>query len=287
MSEFNHMHVTAMPHGFAARVTGLDLRQPLMPPVLAELRRAWIRHAVLTFPDQVLDPAAIERFSAQLGPFGHDPYVAAMDGFEHVIEVRREARETAPIFGSLWHSDWSFQVAPPSATVLYGAEVPPVGGDTVFAEGYRAFAALSPTMRELLARLRGVHSAAPAYGPQGLFSRDDSSRSMRIIVSPAAESCEVHPIVRRHPESGRDVLYVNHVYTIAIEGMHLNESRALLDFLFKHMVQDEFVYRHRWQPRTLLLWDNRCVVHYAEGGYQGHRRLMYRTTIAGERPSAA
>ena len=269
-----------------AHVSGIDLASPLTPARVAQIHAAFARHPVLVFPDQDLDPGAIERLGAALGPFGHDPYVMPLDDHAHVIEVRREARETAPIFGSLWHSDWSFQATPPSATVLYGAEVPPVGGDTLFADGYRAFEALSPVMQDLLADLRGVHSAAPSYGPQGLFARDDASRSMRIVVSAAAEATESHPIVRRHPASGRRALFVNHVYTVGIEGMRGDESRALLEFLFKHMTRPEFVYRHRWQSRTLVMWDNRCVVHYADGGYAGHRRVMYRITLAGERPCA-
>lgn len=286
MTQTTALEIKPRPHGFAAEVRGIDLAASLDENTVTALRTALATHSVLSVPEQDLNPAALERFSAQVGAFGHDPYVAPMDGFEHVIEVIREARETAPIFGSLWHSDWSFQATPPSATVLFAAEVPPVGGDTVFADAYRAFESLSPTMQALLAQLNGVHTAAPAYGPKGLFARDDASRSMRIIVSPEAEQMEVHPLVRRHPLSGRRALYLNHVYTIGIEGMRADESKTLLDFLFRHMTQAAFVYRHRWQAGTLVMWDNRCVVHYADGGYEGHRRLMYRTTLAGERPCA-
>ncbi len=246
--------------GFGAAITGLDLTTPL-------------------------DAATVERFSAHVGPFGVDPYVEPIDGYDHVLEVRRDAQETAPIFGSLWHSDWSFQRRPPSGTLLYGVEVPPVGGDTLFADGYRAYEALSPTMQDLLSELKAVHSATRAYGPSGLFSRDDESRSMRIIVSEKADAREIHPVVRTHPVSGRKALYVNHVYTLAIEGLHAKESRALLDFLFKHMTQAPFIYRHRWRANMLTMWDNRCVMHYAHGGYDGYRRVMLRTTVAGERPA--
>lgn len=286
MSTTTAIDIVTRPNEFGATVSGVDLREPLEADELALLRDAFARHGVLSFPEQELDPAALERVSAQFGQFGHDPYVEPMRGFRHVIEVSREARETAPIFGSLWHSDWSFQAEPPSATLLFGAEVPPVGGDTVFADGCRAYAALSPTFQQMLHGLRGVHTAAPAYGPKGLFSRDDDTRSMRIVVSPEAENTQAHPLVRRHPVSGRLALYVNHVYTVAIEGMHAAESRALLDYLCRHMTQPQFVYRHRWRAGTLLMWDNRCVVHYADGGYEGHRRLMFRTTLAGERPAA-
>jgi taurine dioxygenase len=135
-----------------------------------------------------------------------------------------------------------------------------------------------------LAGLRAIHSAAPAYGPSGLFARDDDSRSMDIVISKEAEATESHPIVRTHPHSGRRSLFVNHVYTVAVEGMHRFESRSLLRELFDHMVTDEFTYRHKWRPDMLVLWDNRCVLHYAEGGYEGHRRVMHRTVVAGERP---
>ncbi len=287
MSEYSCLNVVPEAQGLVAAVRGVDLRAPLSAAAQRDLINAWARHAVLYFPDQQLDPATLEQFSSYLGPFGEDPYVKPMAGYGHVIEVCREARETAPIFGASWHSDWSFQATPPSATLLYGDIVPPRGGDTVFADGYRAFEALSATMQQLLMPLNAIHSAAPAYGPKGLFARDDDTRSMQIIVSPDADQTEVHPIVRRHPLSGRCSLYINHVYTLAIEGMRNDESRALLDFLFKHITCNDYIYRHRWQPHMLLLWDNRCVLHYADGGYQGHRRLMYRTTVAGERPQAA
>lgn len=270
--------------GFAASVTGVDLSAPLDDATRCAIIDAWTAYPVLSFPRQDLTPASLQEFSAAIGPFGHDPYVKALPEYPHVIEVKRTTGETAPIFGSLWHSDWSFQETPPSATVLYGVDVPPVGGDTVFADASRAFEALSPTMQRTLEGLRAIHSAAPSYGPKGLFARDDASRSMRIVVSPEADNSQVHPLVRRHALSGRRALYINHVYTIGIEGMRADESRALLEFLFRHMTRDEFVYRHRWRDRTLLMWDNRCVVHYADGGYEGHSRLMYRTTVAGERP---
>ncbi len=273
--------------GYAATLHGLDLAQPLDEATLVRLRAAWRDYPVLCFAGQDLDPARLQAFGAQLGPFGDDPYVAALPGFPHVIEVRREARETAPIFGSQWHSDWSFQATPPSATLLYGAEVPPLGGDTLFANGYAACAGLSADFRAWLKTRHGVHSAAPSYGPQGLFARDDATRSMRIIVSADAERSERHPVIRRHAESGRETLYVNHVYTVGIEGLRQDESRAILDYLFAHFTRPEYQYRHRWQPGSLLMWDNRCVIHLATGGYEGHRRLMYRSTLAGERPLPA
>ena len=279
--------VEPFPAGFGAEVHGLDVMSLDDERVLDGLRDDLARYGVLSLPQQRLDPSSLEAFTGRFGDFGHDPFVAPIDDNGHVIEVRRDAEETAPIFGSLWHSDWSFQESPPSATVLYGVEVPPVGGDTVFADGAAAFDALSAEMQRVLCTMRAVHTASPAYGPKGLFSKDDDTRTMKIIVSPEADNTQVHPLVRVHPVTGRKSLYINHVYTVAIDGMHEDESKLLLEFLFKHMTRPQFVFRHRWQAGTLLMWDNRTVVHYADGGYEGYRRLMYRTTVAGETPIAA
>lgn len=287
MAGYATIEVTAAPGAYAARVRAPALGGAVEEAVVDEIRRAFATWPVLAVEDQELDPAGLQAFAGRLGAFGHDPYVAPLPGHPHVIAVRRAAGETAPIFGSQWHSDWSFQATPPSATLLYGAEVPPRGGDTVFAHTARAFAALSPTLKRWLGELEAVHSAAPAYGPRGLFARDDASRSMGIIVSPEAENTERHPVVRTHLPSGRPALFVNHVYTLGLVGLAAAESRCLLEYLFQHMTRAEFLHRHRWQPRTLLLWDNRCLLHLAEGGYEGHARLMYRSTLAGERPVAA
>jgi len=196
------------------------------------------------FTGQALSPANLQAFACRFGPFGDDPHGVPMADYPHLIEVRREAHETPPIFGSAWHSGTRFQPTPPSATLLYGAQIQPQGGNPVFADGYAACAALSPTMHTLLAGLDGVHSAAPAYGPKGLFSRDDASRSMQIVVSADAARSEVHPLVRRYPVSGRAARYVNHVGTGSIDGMRLDESRALPDFLCRHLTREEFVHRH-------------------------------------------
>lgn len=270
--------------GFVASVDAPPLDAPLDPAAIAAIHAAWRDHPVLVFPRQKLDPNALAFFSSQLGEFGVDPYVRATEAHQNVIEIRREPRETAPIFGHSWHSDWSFQSQPPSATLLQSHELPPQGGDTLFASGYRAFESLSPAMQTLLTPLKGIHSARAAYGPRGLFAKDDETRSMKIVVSEDAERSCLHPIVRTHPGSGKKTLYINHVYTVGIDGFKEAESSSLLGFLFRHMSQHSFTYRHRWQDDTLLMWDNRCVIHCADGGYQGHRRVLYRTTLAGERP---
>jgi taurine dioxygenase len=276
--------VTPQPTGFGAEITGLDLSKPLPAAVMAEVKAAWVAHGVVAFPGQPLSLDALEAFTLAMGGFGHDPYVKPMAGHPNVLELRREPDEKATNFGAGWHSDWSFQATPPAATLLRSEVIPPVGGDTLFVDACRAYEALSPTMQAMLAPLRAIHSASRSYGTQGVFAKDTRARTMQIIVSEEADKTQTHPLVRTHPVTGRKALFISPVYTVAIEGLTPAESEAMLGYLFKHLTQDEFIYRHKWQAGMLLMWDNRCTMHFAEGGYDGHLRLMHRTTVAGDAP---
>ena len=270
---------------FVAEITGLQLNQRISAATIEAIKTAWAQHPVLVFPDQPLDAIELATFACNLGDFGVDPYVNPIENHDHVIEVRREPAESTPIFGASWHSDWSFQAAPPSGTLLHAQTVPPIGGDTLFADCHRAYESLPAQLKLDLLDLRASHSAARAYGPEGLFAKDDPSRSMQIVTSPDAKKVEIHPMVRTNAVTGRRGLFINHVYTIEIVDMERVKGRALLKFLFEHMTQDEFVYEHEWREDMLTLWDNRCVLHYARGGYDGYQRVMYRATLAGERPA--
>lgn len=282
---YEHISVQSVVGGFGAEITGLDLNQTLPAAARAEIKQAWYDHSVVFFPGQVMTPSQQEAFTQQIGEFGHNPFIKAMDDHPNVLEVRREAHETAKNFGAGWHSDWSFQECPPSATILHSKIIPPVGGDTRFADCASAYDALSGTMQGIVEGLTVLHSAAPSYGPKGVFAKETQTRSMEIKPSSTAEKLRAHPLVRRHPGSGRKLLFVNPTYSVRIETLHENESAALLKMLFEVITRDEFIYSHAWQPDTLLMWDNRCVLHSAQGGYDGHRRLMHRTVVAGERPS--
>jgi taurine dioxygenase len=207
-----------------------------------------------------------------------------MPGRPNVLELRREPEEKATNFGAGWHSDWSFLETPPAATLLRAQTVPPVGGDTLFVDAHRAWEALSDAMKALLAPLQAVHSARQSYGTKGVFARDTEARTMKIIVSEEADGSLTHPLVRTHPVTGRKALYISPVYTVGIEGFTPEESKALLGFLFSHLTQEQFIYRHKWTVGDVLMWDNRCTMHFAEGGYDGHLRVMHRTTVQGEVP---
>jgi len=281
---YRTIQVRPQPSGFGAEIVGVDLSRPLDGAALAEVKAAWAKHGVVAFPDQPLSLEELEAFTLQIGPFGADPFIKPMPGHPNVLELRREPDEKATNFGAGWHSDWSFQERPPAATILRSEVVPPVGGDTLFVDACRAYEALSPAMQAALAPLRAIHSAARPYGTQGSFAKEQAKRTMQIISSPEAEKTQVHPLVRTHPVTGRKALWVSPVYTVGIEGMTDEEAGAILGFCFKHLTQERLVYRHKWRAGMVLMWDNRCTMHLAEGGYDGHLRLMHRTTVAGDRP---
>jgi taurine dioxygenase len=274
------IQATAQPAACGALVHGADLTRPLSAAQVAAIRALWLQHQVLAFPDQPMEIEHIERFASCVGPFGVDPYFDAIPGHPHVAQVRREADEQTPIFAETWHSDWSFLAHPPAATVLYGNVIPPVGGDTLFANQYAAWDTLPGTMKSLLADKQGIHSARRGYSRQGQYGEKDKGRSMAIRYSDSALATQVHPIARVHPETGRTALFVSMGYTIGIEGLTDAQAAPILIELFRHQASPEFIYRHRWSANMLVMWDNRCVVHAATGGYQGHQRLLHRITVA-------
>jgi taurine dioxygenase len=265
--------------GCGALIRGVDLSRPQSPAEINLIRSAWLEHQVIGICGQDLEISDLERFAAALGPDGDDPFIAPMAGHPRVVEVRREADETTPVFAEAWHSDWSFLEASPAGTLLYGKIIPPVGGDTLFANQYAAYDALSDAMKARISPLQGIHSARRSYSPGGVYGERDKGRSMAIRYSERAMGTQLHPVVRRHRETGRPALFVNMGYTIGIDGMNDSDATALLTELFAHQTRPEFVYRHRWSPGLLTLWDNRCLLHTATGGYQGHQRLLWRITI--------
>lgn len=277
------MKITPTSSGFGAHVTNLMLAN-LTDDEVAELRNAWLTHQVLAFPDQPMTHEMLETFTLRLGEFGHDPYVAPIDGHQNILEVRREPNEKIAPFGSAWHSDWSFQESPPAATLLHAKEIPPIGGDTWYADGYAAFTALEPETQEYLCSLTALHSARRPYSHQGYAAGGGPDRSMKILPSDSALAVTEHPLVRTHPETQRKVLWINQVYTIGIKELEVQAANQLLKRLLAHTVEERFVYKHRWSTDMLTMWDNRSVQHFAQGGYDGFRRVLHRTIIAGDRP---
>lgn len=270
-----------------ALIHDIDLTQPPSDSVIAQIRAVWLQHQVIGITGQQLDIHALERFASGIGPFGEDPFIASVSGHDHVIEVKREATETTPVFAGNWHSDWSFLASPPAGTVLYGKVVPPVGGDTLFANLYEAYDALPAEMQRVADRTTAIHSARRSYSNDGRYSkRNDQGRSMDIRASDAALATQTHPLVRTHSETGRRCLFASPAYTLGVVDMPDDEAQDFLSGLFEHMDNPRFTYRHQWQPGMLTLWDNRCLNHKATGGYNGYERLMYRITV-GEKLAAS
>ncbi len=265
-----------------AVIRDIDLTQPLDSGTLNALRHAWLQHQLLVFPYQHLSITDLERFAHGMGPYGEDPYFEAMPGHPHVAQVRREANETTRIFAEAWHSDWSFMASPPAATALLGSIIPPHGGNTLFANQYAAWDALPDDVKNRLRHAMGIHSARRGYARDGAYGEKDreAGRSMAIKYDDSALKTQLQPVARVHPETGRIALYVSPGYTLGIEGWSPKESDDMMMYLFQHQTRPEFVYSHRWSTDMLLLWDNRCLIHAATGGYEGHRRLLHRITIA-------
>lgn len=263
-----------------ARVAGVDLTAPLDETTVADLRRAWLEHHVLVFPEQAIDDDDLERFARYFGPFGHDPFFGPIPGREHIAAIRRDADETSPLFAENFHSDWSFQEKPPQGTVLRSVVTPPAGGDTLFADQHAAYEAMPRELRDRLDGLRAIHSAKLPYSKEGAYGEaDQASRSMDIRPSDEALAECVHPLVVEHPETGRPAVFSTLGYIVGIEGMTQEAAIPLLEEVHGWQTRDEVIYRHEWEPDMLVLWDNRSVLHAATGGYDGHDRLLHRMTI--------
>lgn len=261
-----------------AEIHGVDLSRSLSADIVGGLRRALLDHLVIFFRDQPLSPAQFLAFARAFGTPVEYPFVKGLPDFPEIIEVKKLEHERVN-FGGIWHSDTTYLETPPMGSMLLAREVPPVGGDTMFANMYQAYETLSEGMREMLGGLRAVNCSAKADVTR---TRED-----RVASSPgeARKSYEAtHPVVRTHPETGRKALYVNTAHTLRFEGMTEEESAPLLSFLFAHQVKPEFTCRFRWEAGSIAFWDNRAAQHNPINDYHGHRRVMHRITLAGDRP---
>lgn len=257
-----------------AELLGIDLAADLSDATVAAIRQALLQYCVIFFRDQDLPPDRFLAFAKRFGTPNEYPFVKGLDGYPEIIAVAKLPHETVN-FGGVWHADTTYLQQPPMATLLLAREVPPVGGDTLFANQYLAFETLSPRLQEVLSALKGVSSSAKADASRTREDRirtDGTTESRKLLVAE-------HPAVRTHAETGRKALYVNIAHTVAFAGMTEEESAPLLGYLFRHQVRPEFTCRFRWQPGSLAIWDNRCAQHYAMNDYHGHRRIMHRITL--------
>ena len=281
-------HATISPVAglIGAEIAGVDLSRPISDAVAAELRAALAQHLVIFFRGQRLSRDDQKRVTEIFGPLSRVPYIEPSSEDPDVVAVLKEADETKiSVFGGDWHSDFSFLERPPAGSVLYSVEVPPYGGDTIWSNQIAAFETLPEDLRTIVEGRGAIHTGAP-YGVTHRPAEDlRVSRSIKMRRGdPDADRETVHPAVRVHEPSGRKALFVNRIYTTRLDGMSEAESRPILERLYAHAVRPEFTCRFRWSPGCVAVWDNRATLHYAINDYDGHRRLLYRTTFAGERP---
>jgi taurine dioxygenase len=274
---YRHLQVSPIAGALGAEVEGADLARPLEPDVVGEIRQALLAHLVIFFRRQQLGPAELLAFAEQLGQTTDYPQMKGLPGYPRVIAVTKLEHERVN-FGGVWHSDTTYLERPPLGSMLYAVEVPPYGGDTLFANQYLAYETLSAGLKKTLDGLAGVNTSAKAEISR---TREDRLREagveLKVLVG-------THPVVRTHPETGRKALYVNAAHTSQFQGWTVEESQPLLDYLFAHQVRPEFTSRFRWEPGSLAFWDNRCAQHNPVNDYHGFRRVMHRVTLAGDVP---
>jgi taurine dioxygenase len=274
---YDHIRVEPVSTSVGAEIGGVDLADRPSEPVLAEIRHAFGEYGVIFFRDQQLTP---EQHLAFARCFGIDinRFFATVPGYPMIAEVRKEPEQRRNI-GNGWHTDHSYDLAPAMGSMLYAREVPKTGGDTLFASMYAAYDALSDGLKATLDGLKARHSSRHVFGAAADARRGDLRG--RIGNPELATQDAVHPVVIRHPETGRRALYVNPGFTLGFEGWSDEESRPLLEYLYRHAVRPEFTCRFHWREGSLALWDNRSTWHFAVNDYHGQRRLLHRITIEG------
>jgi len=275
----NPIEVRPIAGAIGAEVQGVDLGAELADATIAGIRRAWLEHCVLFFRGQPLTPAQFLGFAKRFGTIVEYPFIRGIEGFPEIIPVVKLEHEKTN-FGGVWHSDTSYLPQPPMATLLIAREVPPKGGDTMFANTYLAYEGLSGCMKRLLQGLIAVNSSLKADASR---TREDRVKDMGRRDAKTEYVAE-HPVVRTHPETGRKALYVNVAHTLRFKDMTEAESAPLLDFLCQYQTRPEFTCRFRWEVGSIAFWDNRCAQHNAINDYRGYRRIMQRITLAGDTP---
>lgn len=273
------MKIQRIAGALGAELLDVDLTQAMSTDLQHAIRAALLEHLVIFFRDQHLSTEQFMRFAQAMGTPVEYPFVKGLDGFPCVIEVKKLEHEKNN-FGGIWHSDTTYLEQPPMGSMLLAREIPPYGGDTLFANQYLAWDTLSETLQSMLVGLTGISSSAKADVSK---TREDRLKTDGKESAPQNYT-HAHPLVRTHPETGRKALYVNVAHTSGIVGMRDEESAPLLKFLFEHQVKAEFTCRFVWQPHSLAFWDNRCTQHNPVNDYHGFKRVMHRITLGGDTP---
>jgi taurine dioxygenase len=279
MFQRSFMKIKKVAGALGAEISGVDLKTAIKPELAKEIRHVFLQSGVIFMRNQALSSQQFMNFALCMGEPIEYPFVKGFPGFPQIIEVKKLKHEKHN-FGGIWHSDTTYLDSPPMGSMLLSKEIPPYGGDTLFACQYSAYEALSDTMQRMLSGLKGINTSAKADVSKTREDRiksDGKEASLNNFIN-------AHPIVRTHPETGRKALYVNVAHTAGIEGLTEAESAPLLAFLFQHQIKPEFTCRWAWEPNTLAFWDNRCTQHNPINDYHGFRRVLHRITLHGDKP---
>ena len=275
---YRHIEVRPIAGALGAEIHGVEVARPLEDEIVAEIRQAFLDHLVIFLRNQKIAPQEQLAFAQRFGRPMEYPQLKGLPECPLITPVIKREHERLN-FGGVWHSDTAYLERPPMASMLYAVEIPPYGGDTLFANQYMAYETLSEGLKKTLDGLVGVNSSTKAEASKTREDRlRDAGAELKVFVGK-------HPVVRTHPETGRKALYVNGGHTTHFEGWTEAESRPLLAYLFEHQVRPEFTCRLRWELGSLAFWDNRCTQHNPVNDYHGFRRVMHRVTLAGDIPS--
>ena len=273
------MQVTPLSPSMGAIITGVNLSNGIEPEQAAEIRALWLDYQIIVIRGQKLTPPIQLEIARAFGEPDHYPFLKGLEGYPEITPVLKREDE-ARNFGGLWHTDTIYQPSPPMATMLYALELPPIGGDTLFANQYMAYEQLSDGLKQTLSGLKLVSRSNNKDAAETRAARIKESGIK--LNSDSLSGC--HPAIRTHPETGRKSLYISPGHSGSFEGWSEAESAALLTYLHSHQIAEEFRCRHVWQVGDLALWDNRCVLHYPVNDYHGYRRLLHRITLKGNIP---
>jgi len=280
---YERIEVTPLSPALGAEISGVDISRPLNEITAEEIRRAFAEHLVLFFRDQEITPTQQVAFAGLFGSVGTYPFAAPIPEHPQVIPVIKEAHQTTN-FGGIWHTDTPYLETPSLGSVLYAREVPDYGGDTMWANGYRAWETLSEGLRAVLEPMCAVQSAAKNKAKlRADHLKDGSMRGHNVEEMDVQQAA--HPVARTHPVTGRKALYISPAHTTHFVGWSEAESAPLLEHLFSRITAEENTCRFRWTKGTVAVWDNRCSLHYPLNDYHGQRREMHRVTIEGDRPA--
>ncbi|MCG8544868.1 MAG: TauD/TfdA family dioxygenase [Alphaproteobacteria bacterium] len=279
---YDRIRVTPISGAIGAEIDGVDISGDIDDDTFAEIRRAWLDHLVIFFRDQSLDDESLKTFGRRFAPLFRHPNFVPDPIDPDIVRIQRQPGDRK-IVGQDWHADTTCMAEPPSGAVLYAVDVPPYGGDTIFANQYLAYETLSDGLKALLRETTAVHSDILVAGPQADRNKDRTSKVRED--ADWRETVSEHPVVRVHPETGRPCLFVNASYTIRFTGMTEDESRPLLSYLMAHSHRPEFTGRFRWEQGSVAVWDNRCSLHIAVDDVTDSARIMHRVQMSGDRPA--